>query len=116
MECAVIIIHTKRLLVRSVNCDSWLRQPYAQALEEWQAQEAARQAAYDKVGSSAVVGRDEGEAAAEAPQFIAYVPLPDTADIEAKVLNKKKADLLAKYTSDALAEKQQEAKDLLNKR
>ncbi len=88
--------------------------PTPQALEEWKAQEAIRQAAYDQVGTSA--DRDQQGDAAEAPQFIAYVPLPDTADIEAKVLNKKKADLLAKYTSDALAEKQQEAKDLLNKR
>lgn len=85
-------------------------------MERWQAEEAERQAAYDKVGMEAVEAREGVKEAVEAPQFIAYVPLPDTADIEARVLNKKKADLLAKYTSDALAEQQQTAKELLNKR
>lgn len=85
-------------------------------MERWQAEEAERQAAYDKVGAESMEARGSVKEAVEAPQFIAYVPLPDTADIEARVLNKKKADLLAKYTSDALAEQQQTAKELLNKR
>ena len=34
----------------------------------------------------------------------------------AQVLEKKKADLLAKYTSQKLLQNQQEAKTLLNKR
>ena len=38
------------------------------------------------------------------------------AEIEQRVLEKKKADLLAKYTSSALLGKQQEARSLLNKR
>lgn len=49
-------------------------------------------------------------------QFVAYVPLPDSKEIEQRVLNKKKADLLAKYASEALLAQQQEAKALLNKR
>jgi pre-mRNA-splicing factor ISY1 len=49
------------------------------------------------------------------PQFVAYVPLPDQKAIEQMVLEKKKAELLAKYTSEALAKQQQEAKTLLNK-
>lgn len=37
-------------------------------------------------------------------------------EIEARVLEVKKAALLSKYTSDALANQQDEAKSLLNKR
>jgi pre-mRNA-splicing factor ISY1 len=50
------------------------------------------------------------------PQFVAYVPLPDQAAIEQRVLEKKKQDLLAKYTSESLQKQQEEAKSLLNKR
>lgn len=82
-------------------------------MEQWQAEEGQRQ---QDVGTDAVEARPGVREAIEAPQFIAYVPLPDTADIEARVLNKKKADLLAKYTSDTLAEQQKTAKELLNKR
>ena len=59
-----------------------------------------------------------GEAAAEAsrPQFVAYVPLPDQKEIESRILDKKKADLLAKYASSGLLREQQEAKALLNVR
>ncbi len=46
--------------------------------------------------------------------FVAYVPLPDQKEIEARVLEKKKADLLAMYTSESLRDKQQQAKELLN--
>lgn len=49
-------------------------------------------------------------------RFVAYVPLPDQKAIEQLVLEKKKADLLAKYTSDSLAKEQEEAKSLLNVR
>ena len=36
--------------------------------------------------------------------FVAFVPLPDEKEIEKKVLDKKKADLLAKYASKELQE------------
>lgn len=49
-------------------------------------------------------------------RFVAYVPLPDQKAIEQLVLEKKKADLLAKYTSDSLVKEQEEAKSLLNVR
>lgn len=48
--------------------------------------------------------------------FVAYVPLPDTRDIEKRILDKKKADLLAKYSSSSLQEQQASAKEFLNKR
>ena len=59
-----------------------------------------------------------GQSAAEPsrPQFVAYVPLPDQKEIESRILDKKKADLLAKYSSSALLREQQEAKALLNVR
>ena len=42
--------------------------------------------------------------------------MPDQKAIEQLVLEKKKADLLAKYTSDNLVKEQEEAKALLNVR
>ena len=64
-----------------------------------------------------VAGGVAGAELAEAPaqQFVAYVPLPDQKQIEARVLERKKADLLNKYTSAALVQEQQQAKALLNK-
>jgi pre-mRNA-splicing factor ISY1 len=85
----------------------------AQWLEEWRAKEAEREAALADVAGGVAGGDLEREA--PAPQFVAYVPLPDQALIEARVLERKKADLLNKYTSAALAQEQQSAKALLNK-
>ena len=47
--------------------------------------------------------------------YTAYVALPDEKEIEQMVLSKKKAELLAKYTSESLAAQQAEARALLNK-
>ena len=58
-------------------------------------------------------GGGSGEAA---QQFVAYVPLPEAEQIEQRVLEAKKQQLLAKYASEALLKEQQAAKDLLNKR
>ena len=81
----------------------------AQALEAWEAQqEAAELARASTMGQSA--------AEPSRPQFVAYVPLPDQKEIESRILDKKKADLLAKYSSSALLREQQEAKALLNVR
>ncbi|KAK9826190.1 hypothetical protein WJX81_006192 [Elliptochloris bilobata] len=84
-----------------------------QWMDEWREKEAEREAALAGVAGG-VAG---AEMATEAPtqQFVAYVPLPDQAQIEARVLERKKADLLNKYTSAALAQEQQAAKALLNK-
>lgn len=47
-------------------------------------------------------------------EFVVHVPLPDDKEIERMVLEKKKMELLNKYTSDMLLEEQSEAKDMLN--
>ncbi|WIA21849.1 hypothetical protein OEZ85_004225 [Tetradesmus obliquus] len=90
----------------------------AQALAEWQEKDAERQAALagvtDKAARMKQQQGGDGEDAA-GPQFVAYVPLPDQKAIEQMVLEKKKAELLSKYTSEALAKQQQEARQLLNK-
>uniref|UniRef100_A0A061S332 Pre-mRNA-splicing factor ISY1 n=1 Tax=Tetraselmis sp. GSL018 TaxID=582737 RepID=A0A061S332_9CHLO len=88
-----------------------------EALEEWEAEQRGRGAESE---AAAPEGPAEagGEAAADerGGQFVAYVPLPDTKAIEQRILDKKKADLLSKYTSETLLEEQAEAKELLNKR
>lgn len=53
--------------------------------------------------------------AESAPQFVAYVPLPDAQEIEARVLEGKKAALLSKYASEALQAEQAQARQLLNR-
>lgn len=47
-------------------------------------------------------------------EFIAHVPLPDEEEIKKKVLEKKKQEMLNKYTSNILQEELTEAKTLLN--
>lgn len=56
--------------------------------------------------------REEREKGKE--EFVAHVPLPDEKEIEKMVLEKKKRELLSKYTSEGLLEEQQEAKEMLN--
>ena len=90
-----------------------------QAIEEWQEREAERQEAFaavrggmaDGSGSAHDGGGDE-----DAPQFVAYVPLPDQKEIEQKVLESKKQQLLKQYISTEEAAKQQQSKELLNRR
>ncbi|PKA47008.1 hypothetical protein AXF42_Ash011682 [Apostasia shenzhenica] len=47
-------------------------------------------------------------------EFVAHVPLPDEKEIEKMVVERKKMELLSKYTSDMLLEEQKEAKVMLN--
>lgn len=47
-------------------------------------------------------------------EFVVHVPLPDEKEIEKMVLEKKKMELLSKYTSDVLMEEQKEAMAMLN--
>jgi pre-mRNA-splicing factor ISY1 len=56
--------------------------------------------------------REKGEEVGR--EFIAHVPLPDEKEIERMVLEKKKKELLSKYTSDTLQGEQKEAKEMLN--
>ncbi|KOM47009.1 hypothetical protein LR48_Vigan07g071300 [Vigna angularis] len=56
----------------------------------------------------------EEEEEKEKREFIVHVPLPDEKEIERRVLEKKKMELLNKYVSEGLMEEQTEAKDMLN--
>lgn len=47
-------------------------------------------------------------------EFMVHVPLPDEKEIERMVVEKKKSELLSKYTSRDLLEEQSEAKAMLN--
>jgi pre-mRNA-splicing factor ISY1 len=88
-----------------------------QAIEEWEEREAERQAAFAAVGGGMPEGGDAAAAAEQtAPQFVAYVPLPDQKEIEQKVLESKKQQLLSQYISTEEAAKQQQARELLNRR
>lgn len=79
----------------------------AQAKQDWLEREQERQEA---AGVSTVPEPEKEE------QFVAYVPLPSDQELEQRILEVKKANLLAKYTSEAIQEQQNEAKALLNKR
>ena len=81
---------------------------WVQATAEWEVQRAATVQARE--------GFSEDASLQARPQFVAYVPLPDLKEIESRILDKKKAELLAKYSSSALVREQQEAKALLNVR
>ena len=83
---------------------------WQQAMEEWRAREAERDAAL-----ASVAGGTDAVPAADAPQYVAYVPLPDQKEIEARVLEVKKANLITKYASEGLLKTQQQARSLLNK-
>lgn len=77
-----------------------------QAKDQWKEQQRERQEA------GAEPYEDDSE---QAEQFIAYVALPDDREIESRVIQAKKASLLAKYTSETILREQEEAKLLLNK-
>lgn len=47
-------------------------------------------------------------------EFVVHVPLPDEKEIERMVVEKKKMELLSKYSSENLVEEQMEAKAMLN--
>lgn len=85
----------------------------AEAIAEWEAKESERQELMKKTHGVAGIDKQVED---DAPRFVAYVPLPDQKAIEQRVLEKKKQDLLAKYTSESLLKEQQDAKALLNKR
>lgn len=83
-----------------------------QALSEWQDKEEDRQAALANVKG----GMDSTAAEDAQQEFVAYVPLPDQKEIEHRVMLKKKADLLAKYSSEATIKQQEESNAFLSKR
>ena len=85
---------------------------FLQALAEWQEKEEDRQAALAEVKG----GMESTAAEGNQQEFVAYVPLPDQKEIEHRVMLKKKADLLAKYSSEASVKQQEESNAFLSKR
>jgi len=77
----------------------------AAALEEWREKEQER-----TVAASAMPSAHDAE-----ERFVAYVPLPDHQEIEARVLAAKKSALLSAYASEALQQQQEDARALLNR-
>lgn len=104
----------------------------AEALAEWNAMEEIKREARRAVKSGDVASVDatkilfeEEEDVVEEErkakemeevkeEFVVHVPLPDEKEIEKMVLEKKKMELLSKYTSENLIEEQTEAKAMLN--
>lgn len=106
----------------------------AAKLAEWEAleeikREARRAVKSGEVASVAPAGilfeeeedvvEEERQAAREKEnekerEFVVHVPLPDEKEIERMVVEKKKMELLSKYTSEGLLEEQTEAKAMLN--
>ncbi|PSS26670.1 Pre-mRNA-splicing factor like [Actinidia chinensis var. chinensis] len=102
----------------------------AEAVEEWETmeeikREARRAVKSGEVATAAKILFEEEEDVVEEErkaerekgkekEFVVHVPLPDEKEIERMVVEKKKMELLSKYTSEDLLEEQIEAKDMLN--
>lgn len=109
----------------------------AEAVAEWRRMEEIRKEARRSVKSGEVVTvakellveeeedvveeerrsereRELKERSEKEREFVVHVPLPDEKEIEKMVLEKKKTELLSKYTSELLLEEQTEAKQMLN--
>jgi pre-mRNA-splicing factor ISY1 len=82
----------------------------AETLRQWEAEAPEREREAAKEAAEAVNAGD-----ADAERFVAFVPLPEIKDIEARVLESKKAALLSKYASEGLQKEQEEARALLNR-
>ena len=82
-----------------------------QLMEEWESKAAERDAALASVAGG--MADADSVAASSEPQFVAYVPLPDEKEIEARIVARKKAELLAKYSTPALQAAQEQALQLL---
>ena len=76
-----------------------------QLVEQWELEQMAGGAPRPPESGAGEEGSEE--------EFLAYVPLPEEEEIKKQVLEKKKADLLAKYASDGLQSEQTEAKKLV---
>jgi pre-mRNA-splicing factor ISY1 len=83
-----------------------------QALREWEAEAPARER---EAAKEAAAAANAGSGGADGERFVAFVPLPEIKDIEARVLESKKAALLSKYASEGLQKEQEEARALLNR-
>ncbi|XP_047314356.1 pre-mRNA-splicing factor ISY1 homolog [Impatiens glandulifera] len=107
-----------------------------EAVAEWKAMEEIKREARKgvKSGEEAVVApslaakilyeeeedvveeerQEKEKAEREKEEFVVHVPLPDVKEIERMVVEKKKKELLSKYTSENLLDEQTEAKSMLN--
>eukprot|EP01026_Neomeris_dumetosa_P049088 TRINITY_DN4261_c0_g2_i1.p2 TRINITY_DN4261_c0_g2~~TRINITY_DN4261_c0_g2_i1.p2 ORF type:complete len:277 (-),score=56.66 TRINITY_DN4261_c0_g2_i1:137-967(-) len=81
-------------------------------IKEWQEQEDERLEILKTVKTGERV-QIQDEEQIEAPKFVAYVPLPEKQEIERRVLEQRKKELLLKYTSEQLQEEQEEAQKML---
>jgi pre-mRNA-splicing factor ISY1 len=84
------------------------------AIKEWEQQQAERQRAAEEAGAAAAAALF-GDGTGDETRFVAYVPLPEPKEIEARVLQSKKAALIAKYASKTELDRQEEAAQLLNR-
>ncbi|OVA08203.1 Isy1-like splicing [Macleaya cordata] len=101
------------------------------ALKEWQRMEEIKKEAKRAVKSGEVANattilfeeeedvveeerRAKEKESKKEQEFVVHVPLPDEKEIEKMIVEKKKAELLSKYTSENLLEEQTEAKAMLN--
>ncbi|KAG9459830.1 hypothetical protein H6P81_004338 [Aristolochia fimbriata] len=101
------------------------------ALKEWERLEEIKREAKKAVKSGEVASatsilyEEEEDVVAEErrvqemegkmeEEFVVHVPLPDEKEIEKMVVEKKKMELLSKYTSEDLLQEQLEAKAMLN--
>ena len=77
------------------------------AIEQWDAEQTLRALESGK-------SRPETSKGGAGARFVAHVALPDETDIQKQVLDRKKADLLAKYVSDDLKAETEGAKKMLH--
>ena len=82
-------------------------------LKKWEEEESAR-AVEEEEGEMRKRRRAEEEAAVDT-SYVAYVPLPEQAEIEKRVLKSKKEALMNKYASEDLLKEQEHARQLLQK-
>eukprot|EP01025_Chloroclados_australasicus_P047477 TRINITY_DN5327_c0_g1_i1.p2 TRINITY_DN5327_c0_g1~~TRINITY_DN5327_c0_g1_i1.p2 ORF type:complete len:275 (-),score=47.12 TRINITY_DN5327_c0_g1_i1:16-840(-) len=77
----------------------------AKKIKQWQEEEEERMKVLQTVSTGEKVEILNKEQL-EAPKFVAYVPLPEKQEIERRVLEQRKKELLQKYTSVKLQEEQ----------
>ena len=79
------------------------------AHEQWEAEQTLR-----RLESGAASAQTTAQGTTAATAFVAHVALPEEADIERAVLDRKKRELLAKYVSDDLRAETEDAKNMIH--
>jgi len=90
----------------------------AATIQEWEEKEQLRledlrQANKKRKAEMVNAEGSTGVGSVALDRFMAYVPLPDDKEIEARVLEKKKKDLLSKYMSEDLMRNQEKTSSML---